>query len=172
MIEGRRVYIIGFMGSGKTTVGKKLAAELGWHFLDLDKQIELQTGRLIKDIFHFSGEDNFRKLEAETLFNLKTAGDIVISTGGGTPCYGTNLEYMKSTGLVIYLKMTPRQLKRRLEGSSGDRPLINHLSKSELLKYISDKLSEREDYYLKASLVVDGINLDIKTVSSIIIAGL
>jgi shikimate kinase len=168
MTAGRRIYIIGFMGSGKSTAGKKLAAILGWQFIDLDSEIELKADKAIEDIFSLFGEDHFRELEAETLLNLKTGSDAVISAGGGTPCHGSNMDFMISTGIVVYLKMTPEQLKSRLEESTGGRPLINNLNKTELLKYITDKLSEREKYYLKASIIIDGINLDIKSLSNMI----
>jgi shikimate kinase len=168
MSDGRRIYIIGFMGSGKSTAGEKLAKTLGWQFKDLDEEIELKAGQSIKDIFSSSGEDHFRKLEAETLLSLKTNYDTVISTGGGTPCYGNNMEFMISTGIVVYLKMTPVQLKRRLEGSKTVRPLLKHIGKTDLLQYISDKLSEREDNYLRASIIVDSINLNINALHDMI----
>jgi shikimate kinase len=172
MAAGRRIYIIGFPGSGKSTTGKKLSTILGWKYKDLDKEIELKAGKAIKDIFSTYGEDYFREIEAERLFNLKTYFDTVISVGGGTPCYGSNMEFLNKTGLVVYLKLTPSQLKSRLDGSSTVRPLINQVSKTELLQYISAKLSEREKYYLKASIIVDGIDLDIKTLSNIVKAKL
>ncbi|MBA4322795.1 MAG: shikimate kinase [Odoribacter sp.] len=165
MSAGRRVYITGFMGSGKSTAGRKLAAALGWQFIDLDKEIELKTGRSVKEIFSDSGEDHFRELESGTLLSLKTPADTVISAGGGTPCYGSNMDFMIRTGLVVYLKLTPGQLKNRLEATSASRPLIENISKADLLTYISDKLSEREIYYLKASIITDGINLNIKVLS-------
>jgi len=168
MAAGKRVYIIGFMGCGKSTAGKKLAATLGWQFIDLDKEIELKAGKAIKDIFSTSGEDFFRALETETLLGLKTNSDTVISTGGGTPCHRRNMDFMISTGLVVYIKMTPGQLKNRLEKSIGGRPLMSKISTAELLKYITDKLSEREEYYLKASIIIDGINLDINALSDIV----
>jgi shikimate kinase len=168
MAAGRRVYIIGFMGSGKSTTGKRLAATLGWQFIDLDKEIELNAGKAIKEIFSTSGEDHFRELETETLTSLKIEKDTVISAGGGTPCHRSNMDFMIRTGLVVYLKMTPGQLKSRLEGGATSRPLIKNISKTELLQYISAKLSEREEYYLKASIIVDGIDLDIKFISETI----
>jgi shikimate kinase len=164
----RRVYVIGFMGSGKSTVSKKLASFLGWQIIDLDKEIELKEGRSIKDIFSSSGEEHFRKLEAETLFNLKTSADTIISTGGGTPCYGNNMDFMIRTGIVVYLRMTPSQLKRRLEGKAASRPLIRDISKARLLQYITTKLSEREKYYLRASIIVDSLDLDIKALGDLI----
>jgi shikimate kinase len=163
MDAGRRVYIIGFMGSGKSTAGRKLAASLGWQFQDLDQEIELKAGRSIKDIFSISGEHHFRELEAVTLNSLKTTSNTVISAGGGTPCYGRNMDFMLETGLVVYLKMSPIQLISRLERGKAKRPLIKDLGSEELLKYITEKLSEREKYYLKAHLVIDSFDLDINT---------
>jgi shikimate kinase len=172
MTSVRRVYVIGFMGSGKSTASRKLASTLGWKVIDLDKEIELKTGKSIKDIFSSSGEDHFRKLEAETLFNIKTSSDTVISTGGGTPCFGSNMDFMINTGIVIYLRMTPAQLKSRLEGKAASRPLISSISNAKLLQYISDKLSEREKFYLKASIIVDSIDLNINVLSNLIRARL
>jgi shikimate kinase len=163
MTGAKRIYIIGFMGSGKTTAGKKLAASFGWEFIDLDEEIEQIAGKTIPDIFSSSGEEYFRKLETEVLTSLITRENTIISTGGGTPCYGLNMDFMLDTGLVIYIKMTPAQLKSRLEGSSGSRPLLNNKTGIELQQFISDKLTEREKYYLKASVVIDGISLDIRS---------
>jgi shikimate kinase len=162
MNAGRRVYIIGFMGSGKSTAGRKLAAALGWHFIDLDKEIELKEGKSIKDIFSGRGETYFRKLESETLKSLMLSCDSVISAGGGTPCWGVNMEFMLRTGTVVYLKMTPGELKSRLEGGAAKRPLIREIRPTELLKYITGKLAEREEYYLRAQIIVDGIDFNIK----------
>jgi shikimate kinase len=166
MAASRRIYIIGFMGSGKSTTGKKLAANLGWKFIDLDKEIESTEGRSVREIFSSSGESYFRKIESETLSGLTTDTDTVISAGGGTPCFGGNMDFMTRTGIVVYLRMTPEQLKSRLDKLDGARPLMNNLHRSELLKFISDKLTEREEYYLKASIISNGNDLDIKDLSS------
>ena len=160
------------MGCGKSTTGKKLALILGWQFVDLDKEIERKAGQAIKDIFSSSGEDYFRKLEAETLFSLITSADTVISTGGGTPCYGSNMDFMNRTGQVIYLKMTPGQLMSRLKGGEDSRPLITNLNKPDLLQYVSDKLAEREVHYLRASIIINGFDLDIRALSETIKATL
>lgn len=154
------LYIIGFMGSGKSTTGKRLASSLNWSFADLDIKIEEHTGLKIPEIFSLHGEDHFREVEAEVLRSLVTDSDTVISTGGGTPCFGSNMEFMLKTGMTIYLKLTPRQLVSRLSRSSDERPLIKNLSGESLLNFIEEKLSFREKWYTKSYLVIDGFDLD------------
>lgn len=166
MTPAGRVYIIGFMGCGKSTTGKKLSAVLGWQFIDLDKEIEIKAGRSINDIFSLSGEGYFRELEKETLLGLKTKNNTIVSCGGGTPCHSGNMDFMLRTGQVVYLKMTPGQLLSRLESGASQRPLINHLTPEELLQFISDKLSERENYYNMASIIVNSIGLDVRALSN------
>jgi shikimate kinase len=155
------IYIIGFMGSGKTTAGKKLATLLGWKFIDLDKEIEDYTGKSIPEIFSLEGEEYFRDIEAKLLRNLKSQKNTIISTGGGTPCHGDNMDYMINTGLTIYLKLTPAQLKRRLAGSKGERPLIKDLEPAALQIFIEKKLAVRERWYDRSDLFFDGMELDI-----------
>jgi len=168
MIRNRIIYIIGFMGSGKSTAGKKLASALGWRFIDLDKKIEEKTGKTIPEIFKEFGEDYFRELETSELRNLNSSFSTIISTGGGTPCYGNNMDYMLSTGLTIYLKLTPGQLKSRLSDSKGERPLIKDLKPGELLSFIEKKLADRECWYEKSELIIEGIDLDISQLVSLI----
>jgi shikimate kinase len=163
MTAGRKVYIIGFMGSGKTTAGRKIASTMGWQFKDLDLEIEHVCGKSIRDIFSEFGEERFREIESHTLKNLITYGDTIISAGGGTPCYLDNMDFMLETGQVVYLRMTTAQLKTRLEGGRAKRPLLKEKSGQELIEYITQKLAEREQFYLKAGIVADGFNLDIKT---------
>jgi|WetSurMetagenome_2_1015567.scaffolds.fasta_scaffold114231_2 shikimate kinase len=163
MAPFRIVYITGFMGCGKTTAGKILASELKFSFVDLDQEIERKEQRTVAEIFEYSGEDYFRNAEASALRHLKITSDTVISTGGGTPCYCDNLSFMKETGVLIYLKMTPQQLKSRLGDMAGKRPLLKDLKESEMVTYISNKLKEREPFYNQATMVVDGMNLNIKS---------
>lgn len=145
--------MIGFMGSGKTTLGKKLASHLNWSFIDLDERVELKAGMKIPEIFAKKGEAYFRETESEVLKNLTTETDTVISTGGGAPCYGENMDYMLRSGITVYLKMTPGQLKSRLLRSSKGRPLLKNIPVGELEDYIKQKLSEREKCYSRAELV-------------------
>jgi shikimate kinase len=162
MTAFRKVYMTGFMGCGKTTAGRELASVLNFSFMDLDEQIEYREQRSVSEIFEKYGEAYFRKVESETLNTLNIKSDTVISTGGGTPCFGNNLLYMKDTGVLVYLKMTPLQLSHRLGPRSVKRPLLKDLAKSELEEYIAEKLKEREPFYNQATLIIDGQNPDIK----------
>jgi shikimate kinase len=154
----KRIYLIGFMGSGKSTLGKKLASNLGWKFIDLDNIVEKETGLRIPEIFSNKGERWFRTKETEILRSLADRERVVISTGGGTPCFGDNMAFMNDTGLTVYIKMSPGMLQKRLAKSSGDRPLLKGLSSSELLDFICKKLGEREQWYSMASVTVYGEN--------------
>lgn len=167
-VSSHIIYIIGFMGSGKTTAGKKLASLLGWSFIDLDKKIEEHAGKTIPEIFSQNGEDFFRSTETRLLKDLKSETNSVISTGGGTPCYSDNMDYMLKTGLTLYLKMTPDQLKIRLSESNGERPLIKDLDQEKLQFFIEEKLSEREKWYSMSVITVEGVNLDINLLHFII----
>ena len=166
MAKNHIIYIMGFMGSGKTTAGKKLASLLGWSFIDLDKRIEEYAGKTIPEIFSQSGEDYFRIIETQILRNLKMCTKTVISTGGGTPCYIDNMDYMIETGLTIYLKLTPAELKSRLSQSKGKRPLIKDLDQNELTSFIKEKLAVREKWYERSDITMDGIDLDINLLLS------
>ncbi len=162
------IYIIGFMGSGKSTAGKKLALLLAWSFIDLDKKIKEHTGKTIPELFSQYGEKYFRDVESEILKSPKADTNIVVSTGGGTPCNGDNMDYMLETGLTIYLKMTPGQLKSRLSESTGQRPLIKGMNDEDLLKFIEEKLSYREKWYNRANIIVEGIDLDLNSLISLV----
>ena len=166
MLNSNKVYIIGFMGSGKTTTGKKLAAMLGWAFTDLDRSIEEHTGMTIPQIFSDKGEPYFREIEADMLRKQHEAVNTVIATGGGAPVYEDNMDYMLETGLTLYLKLTPGQLKTRLAASDGERPLIRNLTENELMGYIEEKLHFREKWYGRAELIVSGFDTDMRAIYS------
>ncbi len=161
-MKGRaKIFLIGFMGSGKSTTGRKLASCLKWSFIDLDKRIEENAGMKIPDIFSQLGESRFREFESVELRKMSSETRTVISTGGGTPCFGNNLEFMLENGLVIYLRLTPEQLENRLSGSSTIRPLLRNVEKNDLGKYIREKLNEREKWYQQADFTVNGYETDI-----------
>ena len=155
------VFLVGFMGSGKSTAGKKLAASLGWSFIDLDRKIEEKAGKTIPEIFSSEGEAAFRKLETEILRTFKSCTRTIISTGGGTPCHGDNMDFMLETGVTVYLRLSPDQLVERLMGSTEERPLLKNIPDSGLRGFIETRLADRESYYNRANVIVDGINLDI-----------
>jgi shikimate kinase len=168
MVKNHIIYIIGFMGSGKSTAGKKLASLLNWSFIDLDKKIEEHTLKTIPEIFSQNGEDYFRIIESKLLKNLNSGTNTVISTGGGTPCFSDNMDFMIETGLTIYLKLTPHQLRSRLSGSKGERPLIKDINHEKLLSFTEDKLAHREKWYNRSDITVEGIDLDINLLLSLV----
>lgn len=152
-----RIFLIGFMGCGKTTVGRKLASQLDYPFIDLDKQIVSQTGMPIQDYFREHGESKFRELERDTLRSTASE-NVIVATGGGAPCFFDNMDWMNANGTTVYIMMPPKALASRLQGAS-DRPLINGLHGEELTKFIETKLAEREPFYKQAKYLVNGIDL-------------
>jgi len=151
-----RIYLIGFMGSGKTTHGNQLAKKLGWTFTDMDAEITAQSGLSIPEIFDQHGEACFRLREAELIRSLADQHHCVISTGGGVPCFHDNMLLMNRTGLTVYLKLPPAALLNRLEHSKTERPLLKGKSTDELLEFITSRLADREPYYNQAALIIDG----------------
>lgn len=156
-----KIFLIGYMGSGKSTAGKKLAAKLGFEFIDLDKFIEKETGKTIPEIFSEKGEGEFRALENNALKKLITMENIVVSCGGGTPCYYGNMELMNNNGITIYLKMSADALASRLLKAKDQRPLIEGKTEEELRNYITEHLEKREDIYHQAQYIVKGKNLNV-----------
>jgi shikimate kinase len=156
------------MGAGKTSKGKKLAQELGFRFIDMDQALESQEGMSVQEIFSSMGEEWFRKRESEVLHQIgDTCDEVVIATGGGTPCYHGNMDYINTSGISVYLRMSPEGLAERLTRSSKPtRPLIQGKNNEELLAYITEKLKEREPYYLLAQHITDAENLIISELAS------
>jgi len=152
-----RIFLIGYMGSGKTTIGKLLAARLGYRFLDIDTTIEEKYFKSISQIFVEKGEPEFRLIEKQNLHDLAEFENVVISTGGGAPCFFDNMDYMKAHGITIYLKLSAAQLTERLESShDGKRPLLADRKGAELLQFIAAGLAKREPFYSKAQFIISG----------------
>jgi Shikimate kinase len=166
-----RIYLIGFMGSGKTTIGKPLAAKLGYQFVDQDEVIEKRFGMTITEVFAKYGEPKFRETEREVLAELSQTDKAVIATGGGCPCFFDNMETMNRHGLTIYLKGDPKTLVHRLKDSHGTRPLIKGKTEDELLQYVMDKLQERDPYYSKAKCTVEARNLKVDDILQLLEMG-
>lgn len=156
------------MGSGKTTAGKQLAGLLGWTFVDLDKQIEIAEKMTIPEIFSMKGEDYFRLIESNLLLGTGTLRNAVISTGGGAPCSGKNMDFMLGAGITVYLKLTPGELVQRLISSKTERPLIKGLDRSGLLNFIREKLKQREKYYNRAEIIIEDFNIDVYRLKELI----
>ncbi|MBR1683384.1 MAG: shikimate kinase [Bacteroidaceae bacterium] len=155
-----RIILIGYMGAGKTTVGKALAAELGVPFYDLDWYITTRYRRTIPEIFAQQGEEGFRELERKMLHEAAEFEDIVLSCGGGTPCFFDNMEYMNSLADTIYLKAEPEILAQHLKMGKGKRPLIEGKTPEELEAYIQESLQAREPFYSQAKYTLDISLLD------------
>lgn len=150
----RHLFLIGFMGSGKTHWGKAVAAELGCPFVDLDAFIETNEGRTIAEIFAVSGETGFRVLEREYLLRLAALPPAVVATGGGTPCFFDNMGWMKQHGRTIYLKTPPEVLFERLKGGRQRRPLLKDMDDDALRAFIRERLAVREGFYNLADAIL------------------
>ncbi len=145
-----RIILLGYMGAGKTTVGRVLAKELGLQFYDLDWYIETRFCKKVSDIFAAEGEEGFRKKERAMLHEVAEFENVVIALGGGAPCFFDNMEYINQQGDTIYLKGTPDVLYQHLLMAKGKRPLLEGKTKEELKEYIQESLEKREPFYSKA----------------------
>lgn len=150
-------------GSGKTTLGKKLASQLGFTFLDLDQLIEVEKQMSIGEIFASEGEQGFRLLEQAALKSTAQMQSSVIATGGGTPCFEDNMEWMNNHGKTIYLKANPALLKERLVAGMSKRPMLNGLKAEDLQDFLEQLLSVREPYYTKAQQLIQVPVKNVKT---------
>ena len=150
-----RIFLIGYMGAGKTTVGRELAKELGLDFIDIDHYIQARYQKTIADIFEEIGESGFRDLENKILREVGDIENVVISCGGGTPCFHNNMDYMNSIGKTVYLKASPKLLTQRLNTCKDKRPLIRDKSEEELYVYVEESLKNREHHYAKAHIIFE-----------------
>lgn len=164
---GLRIFLIGFMGCGKTHWGQALSKKLGLPFFDLDEKIEEKEEKPVAAIFSDEGEEYFRLLEKEVLYLLTESHDsFVMATGGGTPCYYNNIGYMKKSGIVVWLNCSVGLIYERLLQGRDKRPLIKSLSNAELRSYIIKKLSDRKIYYEQATTIVAEDHQQLETLVS------
>ena len=154
----KRIIIIGYMGAGKTTVGKALAKALGLTFYDLDWYIESRMHKTVKQLFDAQGEEGFRRIEHNMLHEVGEFEDVVISCGGGTPCFFDNIDYMNRQGTTVYLKATPDVLFRHLQMGKSVRPLLLDKTPDEVRAFITAQLEQRRPYYERARHTID-VNL-------------
>ncbi len=158
--QHRAVILVGYMCAGKTTVGKALAKRLGRTFYDLDWYIEERYHTKVPEIFARQGEAKFRDMERRMLHEVAEFEDIVLSCGGGTPCFFDNMEYMNSVAATFYLKACADTILRHLAMSRGERPLLRGKSPDELREFVTAQLAEREPHYARAAETVDVDVLD------------
>lgn len=167
------ISLIGYMGSGKSTIGKELAEKLNFKFIDFDKYIENSENKTIVEIFKNGGEIKFRKIERNYL--LKILGEetnSVIAMGGGTPVYYDNIEKINQYSASFYLRMTPTELYKRLLKEKNKRPLIARIENENLTEFIGKHLFERRNYYEKSKFKIDIKNKNVKQISEEIIQNL
>lgn len=155
------LFLIGYMGCGKTTLGRKTAARLGWEFLDTDQEVERREEASVNEIFSYAGEDYFRQCERSVLDAVIADGKSkVVSTGGGLPMYGDNMERMNAAGLTVYLRRSAERIASRLTPyGRAKRPKLRGLSDVELVDFMKRNMAERAPRYEQAQLVLDGDRL-------------
>jgi shikimate kinase len=147
------------MGSGKTTIGRKLAKKLAYQFVDLDDLIEKKIGMSIAEYFEMHGESNFRIIEQQSLRDTFNYNNTVISTGGGAPCFFSNMDEINNNGISFYLKTDVDLLVSRLKGAMDHRPLIRNKTSEELKIYLTQMTEKREIFYQKAKYIIPGKDL-------------
>ena len=150
------VFLIGFMGCGKSTMGHRVAKKLGYGFIDMDHDIEARTGMSVSEIFERHGEAFFREEERAAIERYAGMSDMVVATGGGAPCSGDNMDRLNRTGTTVYLKMSPERIAVRLSSHGREkRPLLRGKNDAEVLAYIRERLPQREPFYAQAALLID-----------------
>ncbi len=154
------VYLIGFMGCGKSTLGKRVAAQLGYQFIDLDTYIEQKYMTTIHQLFEKQGEAYFREIESKSLHEIN-GYELVIATGGGTPCFHNNMEWMNKNGTTIYLELSNEALFSRLVGAKYKRPSVKNLDETQLKEFISTKMAERIIIYQQAQHTFNAFDVEI-----------
>ncbi len=152
-----KVFLIGFMASGKTHCGKLLALRLGYNFIDLDEKIEAERGKSITEIFSSDGEASFRVLEKKMLRSIEQ-DNMVISTGGGTACYHDNINFMKDNGLTVFLNPSYEIILERLMSEKGKRPIIDAIPEHEFKNYTRNLFQQRLPFYQNADLTIESEN--------------
>jgi shikimate kinase len=163
-----KVFLIGYMGSGKSTAGSNLAGKLSYQFIDLDLLIEKENGMSIPQLFSTKGESEFRAIEHNTLKKLIEKDNIVVACGGGTPCYYNNMEMMNNNGSTVYLKLSSDALFSRLKDEKTKRPIIANKTDDDLKSFIKRQLEKREDFYHQAQFTVKAKDLNVDEFSLLI----
>ena len=153
-----KIYLVGYMGCGKSTIGRKLADLMGISFVDLDKYIEERYFKTVSAIFAEEGEERFREKERASLMEVSQFEDVVIGTGGGAPCFFDNMDVMNKSGITVYIAPDTEVLANRLIKSKTERPLIVGKSREELIAFINSALQKRAPFYEKSKIIIRGEN--------------
>lgn len=151
----RRIFLIGYMGAGKTTVGKELSKKMSLSFVDLDHYIEARYHKTVSSLFEEIREEGFRAIEQKMLHEVGTFEDVLISTGGGVPCFYNNMEFMNEVGTTVYLKVSSGELAKRLELVKHTRPILQGKHGEDLRLFVESNLKKRESYYMQANVIFD-----------------
>ena len=159
-MKEERLYIVGYMASGKTTFGRALAHEIGWNFIDLDEEIEKREGLSVSEIMARYGEAYFRKAEAAALKATAVLSQTVIACGGGTPCQRDNMEFMTLHGMTLWLVASPKRIAERISQAGNTRPLVAGRTGDELVDFVKTHLLSRQPYYCRALWRFSGEHLE------------
>ena len=157
-----RIYLVGYMGAGKTTVARRLANYLGWEVADTDAMFEEKYRISICDFFNKYDEPLYRKLESEVLKSTADLENVVISTGGGTACYFDNMDWMNEHGLTVFLRISEKAVVDRLLHAKRKRPLAEGKTESELTEFVNRHYTERLPFYEQAKITVKAEDLDLE----------
>lgn len=155
-----RIFLIGYMGAGKTTLGKAFAREMNLSFVDQDWYIEERFHKTVQEIFAERGEQGFRELERQMLHEIAEFENVVISTGGGAPCFYDNMEFMNQKGETVFLNVAPDVLFSRLKIASQNRPILRGKTNEELKAFIAKALEKRTPFYSKAKYIFNADELE------------
>ncbi|MEJ6776035.1 MAG: shikimate kinase [Crocinitomicaceae bacterium] len=151
----QRVILIGFMGCGKSILGKKVAKQLNIPFIDSDTEIERLHNLSVGEIFGKFGESGFREMEADLVKSLGDKDDFVLATGGGMPCFNRNMELLSELGTTYYLDRSAKELANRLKNTKTQRPLLAGFNDNELIEFIEVKLKERNEFYKQSQVILN-----------------
>ncbi len=163
-----RIYLIGYMGCGKSSLGRRLSAFMSIQFVDMDHYIEERNCKTVPQIFEEEGEEAFRMKERKALEELSEFENIIIATGGGAPCFFDNMDLMNRTGKTIFMNIDPKILAERLLKSKTERPLIKGKSKEELVTFIDETLKKRNEFYRKAQVQITEPDIDLEKIFELI----
>ncbi|HYG14891.1 MAG TPA: shikimate kinase [Bacteroidia bacterium] len=158
------IFLVGFMGAGKSVIGSLVAEKTGFEFIDIDFLIEFNSKKTISELFTTKGEAYFRNLETETLHQLAGKENCVIATGGGLPCFNNNMEWMNRHGITVYIKQDVEELVRRLEKNAENRPVLKQAKNESLFQYISALLKKRALFYNQSKHILKGPLISPETV--------